>query len=87
MVNAANEHPLRTWRKSKGLTLDAAAKSIGTVRQVWSDWERGRRRPGSNYMPLVREITGGAVNADSFYPQSPVHHTATPLREAERKAA
>jgi transcriptional regulator with XRE-family HTH domain len=75
MVNSVDEHPLRKWRKSKGLTLHQAAEAVGTVRQVWSDWERGRRRPGPSYMPRVRELTEGAVTADAFYP------------EMERKAA
>lgn len=65
---ASFEHPLRKWRKSKGLTLEAAARQVGTSRHVWSDWERGRRRPSPNFMPKVRELTGGWITADHFFP-------------------
>lgn len=68
MVNQGAEHPLRKWRKSKGLTLEEAARRIGTSRQVWSDWERGRRNPGKRFMPKVRALTGGAIGADVFFP-------------------
>ncbi len=68
MAQIEPEHPLRIWRKTKGWTLEKCAKSVGTSRQVWSDWERGRRRPDSNFMPKVREFTGGKVCADDFFP-------------------
>ena len=68
MSAQAKLHPLRKWRIAKGLTLEACASEIGTSRQVWSDWERGRRRPDAKFMPKVRELTGGAVSADDFFP-------------------
>ena len=68
MVYEAPEHPLRKWRKSKGLTLEQCATRVGTSRHVWSDWERWRRRPNQKFMPKVREVTGGAVSADDFFP-------------------
>lgn len=68
MAQNAPDHPLRTWRKAAGLTLEAAAEKVGTSRQVWSDWERGRRRPDANFMPKVRAVTEGKVSADDFYP-------------------
>lgn len=69
-------HPLRQWRISKGLTLQAAAALVGTSRHVWSDWERERRRPDRFFMPKVRAATG--LSADVFYPD---------LDQAERKDA
>lgn len=68
MEQAQNLHPLRKWRKAKGWTLEKCAAEVGTSRHVWSDWERGRRRPNNHYMPKVRELTGGAVSADDFFP-------------------
>jgi len=68
MNGTLSEHPLRKWRKSKGLTLEAAAAKVGTSRHVWSDWERGRRTPSKEFMPRVRELTGGIVSADHFFP-------------------
>ena len=61
-------HPLRSWRASQGKTLQWCAERVGTSRQVWSDWERGRRRTNDTFMPRVRELTGGKVTADDFYP-------------------
>jgi transcriptional regulator with XRE-family HTH domain len=68
MEQLAGDHPLRAWRKAKGLSLGRCADAVGTSKQVWSDWERGRRRPGHHYMPKVREFTAGAVSADDFFP-------------------
>lgn len=68
MVNEPHEHPLRIWRKSKGLTLESAAQRVGTVRQVWFDWERGRRKPSGRYMPRIRALTDEVITADTFYP-------------------
>ncbi len=76
MEQSIHEHPLRQWRKSKGLTLDECAKGVGTVRQVWSDWERGRRRPGPTYMPRVRAFTDGAISADVFFPSDSTREAA-----------
>jgi transcriptional regulator with XRE-family HTH domain len=74
MVRNADNHPLRKWRASLGLTLEACAREVGTSRQVWSDWERGRRRPGPRLMPKVREFTRGAISADDFFPSETVAH-------------
>lgn len=68
MLTPSPDHPLRKWRKSQGLTLEQAASRIGTSRQVWSDWERRRRRPSPALMPKVRAVTGGAISADDFFP-------------------
>jgi transcriptional regulator with XRE-family HTH domain len=68
MVQDASEHPLRKWRKAKGLTLQQCADAVGTSRMVWSDWERSRRRPNGHFMPKVREVTEGEVSADDFFP-------------------
>lgn len=68
MTQPTKDHPLRRWRKSKGLTLEECAKRVGTSRQVWSDWERARRLPNRTFMPKVRALTGGQVTADDFFP-------------------
>jgi transcriptional regulator with XRE-family HTH domain len=69
MTRKAPDHPLRKWRKIKGYTLEEAATLVGTSRQVWSDWERGRHRPGTLLMPKVRAVTG--LSADIFYAAAP----------------
>jgi predicted transcriptional regulator len=61
--------PLRKWRENQRKTQDWCASQIGTSRQVWSDWERGRRIPNKDVMPKVVHLTGGEVQAGDFYPQ------------------
>ena len=68
MHDPAALNPLRQWRKSAALTLEQVAARLGTSRQVVSDWERGRRRPGPMLMPRLRDLTKGAVSADDFFP-------------------
>lgn len=67
-------HPLRSWRLREGLTLDAAAAGVDTVRSTWYDWETGRRLPGDRetYDRLYRftkgEITANEMIFPSGYP-------------------
>lgn len=60
---------LRRWRETEAKTQGACAAKVGTTRQVWSDWERGRRVPSKSFMPKVVALTGGVVQAGDFYPQ------------------
>lgn len=78
MVNATRHHPLKKWRISAGFTLDQAASQVGTSRQVWSDWERGRRKPSHTLMIEIYTLTGGAIVPNDFYdlPQLQVKHAA-----------
>ncbi len=61
-------HPLKAWRTGNGLTLAQCAQKVGTTRQVWHAWEAGKRRPRPNYLRLLRKVTNGAVDANSFVP-------------------
>lgn len=74
-------HPLRTWREAQlpRLTLDAAAAAVGTVRQVWYDWERGRRIPTSRFMTAIFKFTAGEVRPDHFYDLPPIGQMALPF--------
>jgi len=69
MADTVKTHPLEKWRKSKGLTLDAAAVMVGTTRPVWYNWEKGRRRPAADFIPKLRALTG--LSADTFFPDDP----------------
>jgi hypothetical protein len=66
-------HPLRAWREGQlpKLTLDAAAAAVGTVRQVWFDWERGRRIPSARFMTAIWRFTRGEVVPNDFYELPP----------------
>jgi transcriptional regulator with XRE-family HTH domain len=68
MEQSETSTALKAWRLSCGLTLDAAAASVGTVRQVWYDWETGRRRPGADALQRIYLVTDGAVEPNDFYP-------------------
>jgi hypothetical protein len=60
-------HPLRRWREERGYTLDAAAAGVLTVRQVWRDWEIGRRLPDRTFMHRLYIFTRGAITADTMH--------------------
>ncbi|MEQ1641451.1 MAG: hypothetical protein ABL881_11635, partial [Novosphingobium sp.] len=68
MEFAERVHPLRKWRKIKGLTLENCASSVGTTRHVWHAWETGKRHPNPTFLPRIREFTDGEVRADDFFP-------------------
>lgn len=67
MAQQSNLTALKRWRMSQGYTLDAAAAAVGTVRQVWFDWENGRRRPNATAMEQIFILTNGAVEPNDFY--------------------
>jgi hypothetical protein len=61
------------------MTLDAAAAGVGTVRQVWCDWERGRNIPSRTYMPRVFSFTRGAITPNDFYDLPPIGQLELPM--------
>jgi hypothetical protein len=74
-------HPLRKWREYQlpSMTLDAAAAEVGTVRQVWFDWERGRRIPNRTFMARIYKLTRGAVSPNHFYDLPPIGQLELPI--------
>lgn len=76
-------HPLRAWREAQApdMTLDAAAAGVGTVRQVWWDWESGRRIPNRTFMARIYELTRGAVSPNDFYDLPPLGQLPLPLND------
>jgi hypothetical protein len=74
-------HPLRAWREGQlpKLTLDAAAAAVGTVRQVWRDWEIGRRIPSARFMTAIWRFTRGDVVPNDFYDLPPIGQMALPF--------
>jgi transcriptional regulator with XRE-family HTH domain len=67
MSRTATASALKKWRMSNGYTLDAAAAAVGTVRQVWFDWENGRRRPNASALEQIFILTQGAIQPNDFY--------------------
>lgn len=74
-------HPLRNWREGQlpKLTLDAAAAAVGTVRQVWRDWEIGRRIPSPRFMTAIWRFTRGDVVPNDFYDLPPIGQMTLPF--------
>lgn len=58
---------LRTYRKSKGWTLEAAAKFAGFANgTVWRRYETGERYPRPDALHTIERLTGGEVTASDL---------------------
>lgn len=51
-------HPLRVYRKDRGITQNALAKELGVHPLTVSRWEVGHRRIAGALLGLVAEKTG-----------------------------
>ena len=78
MAKGITIQELRTWRMSRGLTMEAAGAMIvvdgkAVDRATWHGWERGRKVPSDPYMFELERVTG--VQPNSFYnrPRDRVH--------------
>lgn len=80
-VEIGLNHPLRLWRLNKGWTLDACAAGVGTVRQVWRDWEIGRRIPARSFMLAIYRFTQGEIEPNDFYDLPPIGQIELPIDE------
>lgn len=72
---------MRVWREGQvpKMTLDAAAAAVGTVRQVWFDWEMGRNIPSRTFMPRIFAFTRGDIRPDHFYDLPPIGQLELPI--------
>lgn len=62
LVMAKKPQPLtperiRTIRKAAELTQAEAAEKVGVTQGVWSDWERGTKRPSRQSQLLIRMLS------------------------------
>lgn len=53
-----NTHPLKQYRASRSLTLDALAKEIGVPAATIWRWENYKRAPRRGAIELIVEKTG-----------------------------
>jgi DNA-binding transcriptional regulator YiaG len=60
-------HDLRAWQIDNNLNQTQLAEAIRATPKSVRDWLSGRHRPSERYMLIIKEVTGGAVTADSFY--------------------
>lgn len=45
-------------RRRRGLTQLDVAEALGVTQQAVSEWERGRKRPEINSLPILAEVLG-----------------------------
>jgi hypothetical protein len=57
--------------KRNGITLTAFAASIGEKVTTVHGWISGRRNPGLASLVAIERVTGGAVRATDFLPETP----------------
>jgi transcriptional regulator with XRE-family HTH domain len=60
---------LRTWRKSRGLTIEAVARDLDISGASLSRIERGEQWPDRAMMIRIVDLTNGDVRADDFLPE------------------
>ena len=61
-------HPLRRWRRNKGLNLKQVADSegVGVSPSHLSEIERGRNKPSLDLAVRLSRATGGEVKVEEF---------------------
>lgn len=59
-------HPLRTYRKDKGISLEAIAAKAKVTRTSLSRIERGLQTPSLDLVGRIITATDGALSADDF---------------------
>jgi transcriptional regulator with XRE-family HTH domain len=57
---------LRSWRKSKNLSVDELAQRIGIAGSTLTSYENGIRRPKAETAQKIEAVTKGAVSAASL---------------------
>lgn len=66
------EHPLRTYRRERDITLDQLAKEAGLSKSHLSEIETGKL-PGSKTIALLCAKTGLSPSVFFATPDAPVH--------------
>lgn len=60
--------PLRSWRLSAGLSLEAVASAAGVTRQTLENWELGKHSPRATHIAKMAELAPGLVEALGLVP-------------------
>jgi transcriptional regulator with XRE-family HTH domain len=53
---------LRFWRAANGWSQSRAAEFVGAKQPMWSEWEKGTRRPGSEFRERIEKLTSGVIS-------------------------
>lgn len=64
MEGISNDHPLKAWRRGRGLTQEAAAKLLELNEPTLSRYETGARSPSLTQAAKLSEKTG--IPIDKF---------------------
>ncbi len=77
---------LKAWRKSAGLTLEAAAARAGVDVSTWWQWEDGRKRPSIDKLPTIATLTSASEYAITLsdFTETPEDRKA---RQARKRGA
>ena len=57
---------LKTFITMMQISQKQFAEKIGYSEQCVSHWSKGKRKPSSQAMHKIKQVTNGAVNADDF---------------------
>lgn len=60
---------LAEWMKEHGYSEERMAKEVGVNRATINRYKSGQRKPGVKALARIRQVTQGAVNDESFYPE------------------
>ena len=63
-------HPIRSYRKANGVTLETMARAVGNSTVSMSRIERGQQDPPLSVLLRIREASNFAISIDDFPPPS-----------------
>lgn len=78
-------HPLRTWRRAKDLTLEQFGGLIGAAKSTVAAYELRLRFPGAAVLAEIERVTGGQVTASMMVDAYQITPPAPPPRRDGRQ--
>lgn len=54
----ASNHPLASWRRTKGITQGTLGELLGVEAMTVSRWENGSALPRPKLWPKIKDVTG-----------------------------
>lgn len=81
------EHPLRTYRKSAGISLQRLADQVGVTKSCLSKIETGAATPSISLAARIADATSARVTVADFIIMSSTRQTDPRQRGAEEVGA
>lgn len=72
-MNTHFEHPLTSYRRRAGLSLDELAQRAKTTKSWLSRIEGGTDKPGPGLIERLISASGGEISANDFFQPPSVH--------------